>query len=252
MSGATRSGSMPQIINRGNDRVDLVYVITEGAKTPVRQIDFVGNKVFGKRQLSAVIKTSATHMLSFPDRRRRLRSRPYRAGPGATAALLPQQGLCRRQRDFGQGRVRSRYEGIYADASQSTRARSITSATVGVACNVPGLDCEKLRRRSCRPPGAVFDGNALDKTTELLAIEMAKLGYPFAQADSSHHPRCRRATHRRRLRHRSGAANLCRTHRNPRQHPHPRLCDPARIRHCRRRCLQQDADRSGRAAPRRI
>ena len=26
-------------------------------------------------------------------------------------------------------------------------------------------------------PGAVFDGNALDKTTELLAIEMA-LGYP--------------------------------------------------------------------------
>jgi outer membrane protein insertion porin family len=30
--------------------------------------------------------------------------------------------------------------------------------------------------------GAVFDGNALDKTTELLAIEMAKLGYPFAQA----------------------------------------------------------------------
>jgi outer membrane protein insertion porin family len=28
----------------------------------------------------------------------------------------------------------------------------------------------------------VFDGNALDRTTELLAIEMAKLGYPFAQA----------------------------------------------------------------------
>ena len=28
----------------------------------------------------------------------------------------------------------------------------------------------------------MFDGNALDKTTELLAVEMAKLGYPFAQA----------------------------------------------------------------------
>jgi len=40
-------------------------VITEGAKTPVRQINFVGNRAFGARQLNAVIKTSATNMLSF-------------------------------------------------------------------------------------------------------------------------------------------------------------------------------------------
>jgi outer membrane protein insertion porin family len=46
----------PQIIDRGNGRIDLIYAITEGAKTPVRQIDFTGNKAFGKRQLSAVIR----------------------------------------------------------------------------------------------------------------------------------------------------------------------------------------------------
>jgi outer membrane protein insertion porin family len=56
---------VPQIINRGEDRVDLVYVVTEGAKTTVRQINFVGNRVFGKRQLAAVIKTSAANVLSF-------------------------------------------------------------------------------------------------------------------------------------------------------------------------------------------
>src|SRR5689334_16418498 len=55
----------PEIIDRGNDRVDLVYVITEGKKTPVRQINFVGNTAFGKRQLAAVIKTSANNILSF-------------------------------------------------------------------------------------------------------------------------------------------------------------------------------------------
>ena len=32
----------------------------------------------------------------------------------------------------------------------------------------------------------MFDGNALDKTTELLAIEMSKLGYPFAHATPPH------------------------------------------------------------------
>src|SRR6267142_2334120 len=55
-AGRDDVGVEPQIIDRGNDRVDLVYVVTEGAKTTVRQINFVGNKVFGKRQLGAVIK----------------------------------------------------------------------------------------------------------------------------------------------------------------------------------------------------
>src|SRR5258708_21163399 len=58
-------GVVPEIIDRGNDRADLVFTITEGKKTTVQRINFVGNHVFGARQLSAVIKTSATNMLSF-------------------------------------------------------------------------------------------------------------------------------------------------------------------------------------------
>ena len=108
MPGATMSGVAPEIIDRGNDRVDLVYVVTEGAKTTVRQINFEGNQVFGKRQLAAVIKTSATNMLSFltggdaydPDRiaadREQLRLY-YRSKGYADASVT-----------FGQGRIRSR------------------------------------------------------------------------------------------------------------------------------------------------
>src|SRR5207247_5612611 len=59
-AGRDEVNVVPQIINRGEDRVDLVYVVTEGARTTVRQINFVGNHVFGRRQLAAVIKTSAT------------------------------------------------------------------------------------------------------------------------------------------------------------------------------------------------
>src|SRR3984957_562296 len=55
----------PEIIDRGNDRVDLVYVVTEGGKTTVRKVEFTGNKAFGDRQLGAVIKTSPTSILSF-------------------------------------------------------------------------------------------------------------------------------------------------------------------------------------------
>src|ERR1700733_6520991 len=64
-AGRDDVGVVPEIISRGNDRVDLVFEVTEGQKTTVRQIDFVGNTVFSKRQLAAVIKTSATNVLSF-------------------------------------------------------------------------------------------------------------------------------------------------------------------------------------------
>jgi outer membrane protein insertion porin family len=172
---------VPKIIDRGNDRVDLVYEITEGAKTTVRQIDFVGNTVFSKRQLAAVIKTSATTMLSFltggdtydPDR-----------------VAQDQEAL----------RLYYRSKG-YADASVSSARAEYDPATHGFAlkftidegplyhfgdvsltCNVPGLDPEKLRGALLVRSGAVFDGNALDKVTDIAGVEMAKLGYPFAQA----------------------------------------------------------------------
>src|ERR1700733_11842419 len=170
----------PEIINRGNDRVDLVYVVTEGAKTTVKQIEFTGNKAFGKRQLAAVIKTSATTVLSFltggdiydPDRV---------AG------------------DREQLRTYYRSKG-YADASVTNAVAEYDPALHGftltftidegplyhfgevtLVCNVPGLDPEKLRRLLLVRSGALFDGNALDKTDELLALELSKLGYPFAQ-----------------------------------------------------------------------
>jgi outer membrane protein insertion porin family len=174
-------GVVPEIIDRGNDRVDLVYEVTEGAKTTVRQINFVGNQAFSNRQLAAVIKTSPTTMLSFltggdvydPDR------------VAADRELL---------------RLYYRSKG-YADASVPAANAEYDPASKGFAltfsidegpryhfgdinldCNVPGLDCEKLRRLLLIRTGAIFDGNALDKTTEIITTEMAKLGFPFAQA----------------------------------------------------------------------
>jgi outer membrane protein insertion porin family len=171
----------PAIIDRGNGRVDLIYAITEGAKTTVRQINFTGNHVFGKRQLNAVIKTSATNMLSFltggdvydPDR---------------VALDQEQLRLYYRSKGYADAGVTS----ARAEYDPAIKGFALTFAIdegplyhfgdVSVACEIPGLDCDKLRRLPLARTGVVFDGNALDKTTEILAVEMAKLGYPFARA----------------------------------------------------------------------
>jgi outer membrane protein insertion porin family len=180
-AGRNDVGVVPQIIDRGNDRVDLVFEVTEGRKTTVRQIDFVGNKVFGKRQLAAVIKTSATNMLSF-----------LTGGDEYDADRIAA--------DREQLRSYYRSKG-YADASVTSASVEYDPATQGftltfsidegslyhfgdinIVCNVPGLDGEKLRPLLVTRTGTVFNGTALDKTSEILATELAKLGYPFAQA----------------------------------------------------------------------
>jgi len=171
----------PEIIDHGNDVVDLVYVVTEGSKTTVRQINFEGNRVFGKRQLTAVIKTAATNMLSFltggdaydPDRIAADREllRLYYRGKGYADASVTS--------------AKAEYDPAihgFALTFSIDEGPLYHFGGISIACNVPGLDGEKLRGLLVARSGAVFDGNALDKTSEALAIELAKLGFPFAQA----------------------------------------------------------------------
>lgn len=180
-AGRDDVGVVPQIINRGNDRVDLVYVVTEGTKTTVRQINFVGNQVFGKRQLAAVIKTSATNMLSFL-------TGGDEYDPDRVEADREQLRLYYRSKGYADASVASAKAEYDPAIHGFTLTFSIDEGPlyhfgdVNIVCNVPGLDGEKLRRLLVARPGAVFDGNALDKTSEVLAIELAKLGFPFAQA----------------------------------------------------------------------
>src|SRR6266851_37236 len=146
-------GVVPQIIDRGNDRVDLVFAITEGGKTTVRQINFAGNHVFGKRQLGAVINTSATNVLSFltggdvydPDR---------------VAEDREQLQLYYRSKGYADASVPS----AKAEYDPGMKGFILTFAIdegplyhfgdINMVCNVPGLDPEKLRRLLVARSGA--------------------------------------------------------------------------------------------------
>jgi outer membrane protein insertion porin family len=181
-AGRNDVGVAPKIIDRGNGRVDLVYEVSEGQKTTVRQINFVGNNVFGKRQLAAVIKTSATNMLSFL-------TGGDAYNPDRIAADREQLRLYYRSKGYADASVtsaRAEYDPVlhgFALTFAIDEGPLYRFGDIGITCNVPGIDCEKLRRLSVARSGAVFDGGALDKTSDVLAIEMAKLGFPFAQAN---------------------------------------------------------------------
>ncbi len=147
----------------------------------MRQINFVGNQAFSKRQLAAVIKTSATNLLSFL-------TGGDAYDPDRVADDREQLRLYYRSKGYADANVTSAKAEYDPAIKGFTLTFSIDEGPlyhfgdVNVVCNVPGLDSEKLRRLLVTRSGAVFDGNALDKTDEILAIELSKLGFPFAQA----------------------------------------------------------------------
>ncbi|MGH6754757.1 MAG: POTRA domain-containing protein, partial [Bradyrhizobium sp.] len=55
----------PEIIEQPNNRVDLVFTITEGGKTGVKNIEFIGNRFYSSYRLKDVIKTRESNLLSF-------------------------------------------------------------------------------------------------------------------------------------------------------------------------------------------
>lgn len=173
----------PEIIERGNARVDLVYTITEGKKTPVRRIDFVGNRAFGAQQLRAVIKTSASNVLSF-----------LTGGDVYDADRLNDDRETLRQYYRNHGFVDATVTKAAAEFDPVANGFNVTFGidegppyrfgNIDLACNVPGLDCNRIRGQILIRSDAMFDASRLDRSTEALTTEMAKLGLPFAQADA--------------------------------------------------------------------
>jgi outer membrane protein insertion porin family len=170
----------PKIIELPNNRVDLVFEINDGAKTAVREINFVGNRAFSGWRLRDVIKTTQSNILSFfknsdiydPDR------------------LEADRDLLRRFY-LKQGYADIRIISAQAEFDPAQRGFIITFiidegdlyrfGAVEVQSNVRDVDPASLRARMKTRSGDKYNAEAIEKSTEDMTIEMAKRGYAFAQ-----------------------------------------------------------------------
>ncbi len=169
----------PKIIELPNNRVDLVYEITEGAKTGVKTIEFVGNRAYSSYRLKDVIKTSETGILAFlqtgdifdPDR------------VEADRELL-------RRFYLKHGYIDVRVVSAVGEYDPNRRGFVITFTieegeqyrigTVDVQSSIRPLDASLVRARLRAFPGDVYNAEAVEKTVEDMTIEAAKRGFAFA------------------------------------------------------------------------
>jgi outer membrane protein insertion porin family len=169
----------PQIIERPNNRVDLIFVVKEGEKTGVKSIEFVGNKSYSSWRLKEVIKTVQSNFLSFlqttdvydPDR------------------MEADRDLIRRfylKHGFADVQVVS----AVAEYDPSKKGFNITFTieegplyhfgSVDVQSNVRAVDSQSLQSVLRMRQGDIYNGEAIEKTVELVTVEVSRRGYPFA------------------------------------------------------------------------
>jgi outer membrane protein insertion porin family len=169
----------PQIIERPNNRVDLIFVVNEGEKTGVKAINFVGNNSYSSWRLKEVIKTAQSNFLSFlqttdvydPDR------------------MEADRDLIRRyylKHGFADVQVVS----AVAEYDPAKKGFIITFTieegplyhfgSVDVQSNVRAVDSQSLRPVLRMRQGDIYNGEAIEKTVEQVTVEVARRGYPFA------------------------------------------------------------------------
>jgi outer membrane protein insertion porin family len=169
---------VPQIVERPNNRVDLVFVINEGEKTGVKEIDFVGNHAYSSWRLKDVIKTEISNFLSFlqttdvydPDRieaDRDLLRRFYLKHGYADVQVIAATGVYDPARKG------------FIITFTIEEGPQYHFGNIDIQSNVRAVDANTLRAVLLTHKGDVYNGDAVEKTVEDLTIEMARRGYPF-------------------------------------------------------------------------
>lgn len=169
----------PEIIEQPNNRVDLIFTITEGSKTGVKSIEFVGNVAYSSYRLKDVIKTRESNLLSFlggadvydPDRveaDRDLIRRFYLKNGYADVQVVA--ALTEYDPDKKGFLVTFKI-----DEGQQYRVGSVDFQT-----SIPTLDAATLRSFSRVNVGSIYNAEALEKSVEEMQIEASRRGYAFA------------------------------------------------------------------------
>jgi outer membrane protein insertion porin family len=169
----------PEIIEQPNNRVDLVFSISEGEKTGVKSVEFIGNNTYSSYRLKDVIKTHESNLLSFlgggdlydPDRveaDRDLIRRYYLKHGFADVQVVA--ALTEYDPDKKGFLVTFKIE----------EGQQYRVASVNFQSSIATLDGNTLSGFSRVSVGSLYNAEALEKSVEEMQIEASRRGYAFA------------------------------------------------------------------------
>lgn len=170
----------PQVIDNGQNRVDLVFKIDEGPRTEVNRISFVGNQAYSDGRLQDVISTKESGFLGWikstdnydPDRlnadQEALRKFYYNHGYADFRIVSAVADFDREQNGF-------------FITFTIEEGEQYTYGDINVETTLSEVNPEDLKSLAETVPGAVYSAREVEKTLEAMTIAVAERGYAFAQ-----------------------------------------------------------------------
>jgi len=164
----------------GTGRVNVVFNITEGDRTKIATLNFVGNNAYGDRRLADVISTKRSGILSFI-----LRNDVY-----DDARLRADEEALRRfyfNRGYADFRVISSVaelneaENEYSVTITVDEGQRYTFGPINIETTIAEIDPQSLRSGLSTYEGRVYDASEVEDTLIAITERVSGSGYAFAQ-----------------------------------------------------------------------
>ncbi|SMH48580.1 outer membrane protein assembly factor BamA [Mesorhizobium australicum] len=169
-----------QVMDLGENRVNVVFTVNEGGRTKIKSVNFVGNNAFGDRRLGDVISTKRSNMLSFLFRDDIYDENRLRADEEALRRFYYDRGYA----DF-------QVVSSSAELDEATNEYTVnftvdegeryTFGDVSVETSIEGIDSKSLNSEIRTHSGDVYSAKKVEDTIIGLTEQVAGSGYAFAQ-----------------------------------------------------------------------
>ena len=170
---------VPQIIEQPNNRVDLVFGITEGSKTGVKSIRFTGNSFYSSYRLKEIIKTRESNILSFLGGNDVYDSDRVEADRDLIRRFYLKNGFADIQVVAALTEYDPESKGFLVTFTVE-EGKQYRVASVDFQSSIKTFDASSLRSLSRVTAGSLYNAEALEKSVEEMQMETSRRGYPFA------------------------------------------------------------------------
>ncbi|WP_045389575.1 outer membrane protein assembly factor BamA [Falsirhodobacter sp. alg1] len=181
-TGRNAATVTPQIIRRSQNRVDLVFTVTEGAIAEVERIAFSGNRTFSDRRLRQVLETRQAGILRrlisadtfIPERVQvdRQMLRDFYLSRGFADVQIPEPSAAlTRERD-------AYFLTFNIQEGQRYRMNNVT-----LASEVPGIDLAEFQKQLVIKRGSFYSPTAIENVTTRMENVGVKQGLNFVRVE---------------------------------------------------------------------
>jgi outer membrane protein insertion porin family len=172
----------PKLIRLPENRVNLVFEVSEGGKTYITSINFSGNKAFDDGDLQDVIASKIRSKLFFFLRNTTYDSDRLELDKELLRRYYLKNGFADIEIVSADGRLSDTGDSFIIDFVVNEGPRySIADVAINVGQN--NLEPEQLKRKVSTTVGDTYNAAKVDRTVERLTLEASDQGFVFAKVE---------------------------------------------------------------------